>query len=698
MGYRIAVDTGGTFTDVAIADESGGLITGKGISTPERPFRGMLEALEMATDNLPIGVDDLLRQSDLMVYGTTLATNAILQQRTAKTAFLVTEGFPDILVLREGGKTEPFDFTSPYPEPYIPRHLTFEIPERVDAEGRIVEPLDEEYARGLLGTITNRGVEAIAVCLMWSIANPVHEDQLGLLIEEELPRIPFTLSHRLNPIIREYRRGSSAAIDASLKPIMQDHLRDIQRQLRLAGFDGDLLAATSVGGVLPLEEFIERPIYSVKSGPAMAPVAGRTYATAESDLPDDLIVCDAGGTSFDISLVRGGRISSTKETWLGSRYSGHITGLSSVDVRSIGAGGGSIAWVDEGGLLRVGPQSAGADPGPACYGKGGNLPTVTDAALVLGYIDSERFLDGRMWLDVEAAKESLGRVAEELDESVERCAYAILTIVNEHMVLAIQEITVNQGLDPRECLLVAGGGAGGLNIVPIARALGCRDVLVPRAAGALSAVGIQCSDVITEFSASGYANTASFDYQEINQLLDKLDGSIADFSRRLRDRGLSGFRTDYLVDAHYAYQIWELEVPLKTQRFHGPEDVEELLSAFHEEHERLFAVKEPQQHVECISWKARLTAELDKPPVAAISESRAVSEPKANSTRPAFFHGLGLTDTPEFLGQMLLPGMHVPGPAIVVEPTTTLIIYPGSSATVTSSDSYLLNIDGERGI
>ena len=459
MRYRIAIDVGGTFTDVVVADETGHLTIGKGLTTRERIFQGMEQGLAVVAEQLDEpNVMTLLGKADLFIYGTTTATNAVVEGKTGKTAFLTTEGFPDILVLREGGKTNAYDFSVPYPEPYVPRRLTFEIRERINAEGEIVMPLDVEHTRSVLTKLGARQIEAIGVCLVWSIANPVHESLLGTLIEEELPGIPYTLSSQLNPIIREYRRASAAVIDASLKPLMQRHLHEIDQDVREAGFGGEILGATSSGGVMPLQTLAERPINSVRSGPALAPVAALHDTRAEVG-DRDVITCDTGGTSFDVSLVRDGLIKSTRETWLGGQWIGHMTGLSSVDVRSIGAGGGSIAWIDSGGLLRIGPHSAGADPGPACYGRGGMHATVTDAALVLGYLDPAYFLGGRMQLDGRAAEQAVGTLATPLGQTADQMAQAILTLAGEAMVQAIQEISINEGVDPRETLLVAGGGA-----------------------------------------------------------------------------------------------------------------------------------------------------------------------------------------------------------------------------------------------
>ena len=451
MRYRITCDVGGTFTDVVVADEQGDLFLGKALTTPERLYDGLEDAVTDSATEIGLDVRALLQSSDLFVYSTTQATNAILEGRTARTALLVTEGFPDILVRREGGRLDPFNFAKENPEPYVPRRLTFEIPERVDSEGLVYTPLDVDRVVQVLKTLSELKVEAIAVSLLWSIVNPVHELAVGKLIEQHLAGVPFTLSHQINPIIREYRRTSSAAIDASLKPLMQHHLRDIDAGLRKSGFDGELVAATSFGGVMHMDDLMRRPIYAVKSGPALAPIAGKTYSESEAGL-GQVIVCDTGGTSFDVSLVRDGRVVFTRETWLGEQFTGHLTGLSSVDARSIGAGGGSIAWIDSGGLLRVGPRSAGADPGPACYGRGGNLCTVTDSALVLGYLDPDYFLGGRMKLDVNAARRVVDEIAVALGQPLLASAYGILAVANELMVGAIKEITVDEGVDPRDSL------------------------------------------------------------------------------------------------------------------------------------------------------------------------------------------------------------------------------------------------------
>src|ERR1700722_7153961 len=410
---RTTCDIGGTFTDVVVADAAGALIVAKALTQPRHLFGGLREALGRAAGQSEETLAELLGRASTFIFSTTQATNAILEGTTARTAFLCTEGFPDILVRREGGSLRPYDYSREFPAPYVPRRLTLEIPERIDAEGNVLVALDEAAAVARLADARVLGVEAVSVCLLWSTANPAHELALGELIERELPSVPYSLSHRTNPIVREYRRASGTSIDASLKPLMQHHLPEIAAGLQAEGFAGELLAASSAGGVVPMGELIDSPLWSVRSGPSLAPVAARTVAAGEAG-GGDVAVGDTGGRSFDLSLVRAGDLVFTSETWLGEPFAGHLTGLSSVDVRSIGAGGGSIAGVGPGGPLRVGPESERADPGPACYGLGGTRPTVTDAALVLGYIDPEQFLGGKMALDVGAAERSLQELADQL--------------------------------------------------------------------------------------------------------------------------------------------------------------------------------------------------------------------------------------------------------------------------------------------
>lgn len=688
MAFRISVDTGGTFTDAVIADVDGIRAIGKALTTPNRIFEGMHAAVEVAAQEIGLSGKSLFAQSDMLIYGTTRATNAVVTRSTAKTAFLTTRGFRDVLVLKEGGKYDPHDYSYDYPAPYIPRRYTFEIDERVDAQGNTVRPLDRDQARAVVRSLGARKFEAVAVCLLWSIASGSHEQEVGRLIEEELPGVPYTLSHRLIPIVREYRRASTTAIDASLKPVMQQHLREMESDLRTAGFCGELLIGTSGGGCQHVAEVAGRPVTMLKSGPAMAPVAGKAYITVE-DFGRDAIVCDTGGTTFDVGLVRDGELVYSRDSWLGRRWLGDMVAMSSVDVRSIGAGGGSIAWVDSGGLLRVGPQSAGAVPGPACYGAGGDQPTVTDACVVLGWFDPDYFNGGRMKLDAAAARRVIETLARKIGREVPDTAFAIITIANELMIKAIHEITVSEGVNPRESVIVAGGGAAGFNILPIARELGCATTIVPNTASAMSACGMQYSDIVFEQTRSRVTMSSSFDRDGVNAALSEIESALDQFRRDLHGTERAIVRKEFLVEARYKSQVWELDTPLPVERFRSHDDVAALVEAFHAVHDRVYAVRDEHSEVECVNWRGRISIRLSDPPEP-VHKKAAQHQPTWRSERPAYFGPDDLRTTPVFRGSDLEPGAFIAGPAIIEEPTTTIVVYPQMSATVSPSGHYIL--------
>ena len=688
MGYRISVDTGGTFTDMVLVDEDGNFSIGKALTTPERISEGMFSALEVVAESVGKSARDLLAKTDILIYGTTRATNAVVTKATARTAFLTTTGFRDILVLKEGGKHGPHDYSYDYPQPYIPRRHTFEINERIGSAGEIVRELDEAQARTVIETLKARNFEAVSVSLLWCIANNAHELRIGELIEEIMPGVPYTLSHQLAPILREYRRASATSIDASLKPLMQAHLRGMQSDLLEAGFSGDLLVSTSVGGCQEVETLVERPINTLKSGPAMAPVAGRAYSALEN-MGGDVIVCDTGGTTFDVGLVRDNQLVYSRDSWLGPQWLGDIIGASTVDVRSIGAGGGSIAWQDPGGLLRVGPQSAGSVPGPACYGNGGNEPTVTDAALVLGYIDPNYFNGGRLTLDRDAAERVIGDFGKTIGKTLDETAHAIMVIANELMIKAIGEITVNDGLNPRESVIVAGGGAAGFNIMPIARELGCDTVILPKTASALSACGMQFSSIVFEATRSRFTASNEFDIDGVNTALQEIEAELQEFKDSLATAAGAKTTIEFFVEARYKAQVWELDTALPSQRVEGADAVTALAESFHQTHERVHAVRDEGSPVEFVNWKGRISIEPFSPPEAP-DPVKGSQSPKPDETRSCFF-GDERVLTPVYRGDNLKIGDTLQGPAIIQEATTTIVVYPDMSAQLSAAGDYILN-------
>ena len=665
---RFAVDTGGTFTDLVIEDDDGRLSIYKSSTVPSDPVQGILNVFEVAAEERGLSRDQLLATGSVLIHGTTRGLNAVLTGNTARTAFLTTEGHPDILLFREGGRTEIFDLSKPYPEPYVPRALTFEVRERIGPAGEVLKPLDEEALRATLHEVRASDVEAVGVCLLWSIVNPAHEVRVGELLAELLPGVPVTLSHQLNPCVREYRRASSTCIDASLKPVMTEYIRSVEGRLSDAGFAGRVLIVTSGGGALDAQDVAAAPIHSLNSGPSMAPVAGRHFASSDA-AADMAIVADTGGTSYDVSVVRRGRIPWTRETWLGRPYFGHMTGLPSVDVRSVGAGGGSIAHVDSGGLLHVGPESAGADPGPVSYAAGGTRPTLTDACVVLGYIDPGYFLGGRARLDVGAAREAIrAQIARPLGLDELEAAPSIVRLATERMVSGIEEITIHQGIDPRDAVLVGGGGAAGLNTVAIARQLGCPEVIVPQIGPALSAAGALISDLARSFEITFRSTDRGFDYDGVNEVLARLESKARAFIDGPGEGAIAS-RIELSVEARYPHQVWELESPVRCERVGGEADLATLCADFHAVHREVFSIADEHSGIEFESWHARATCQLREP-----VSPRAGVVAGTPHTRDVYLPGRGLGPVPVWRLDSVPVGETQTGPAIVETATTTVVI------------------------
>jgi N-methylhydantoinase A len=688
---RLSVDIGGTFTDLVV-EERGELRLFKSPTMPADPVQGILDVLAMAAEADGVALGDLLARVESFSHATTRGLNAVLTGNVARTAFLTTAGHPDVLLLREGGRQNPFDFTVPFPEPYIPRRLTFEVPERVTSDGGVLQPLDEAAVVELCARLRELEIEAVAVCLLWATINPVHELAVAEVLERELPGVPYTLSHRLNPSLREYRRASSASIDASLKPLMSEYIEGLTSRLRDAGLAGRILMVTSVGGVMDAVDAAAAPIVTINSGPSMAPVAGRAYAAAELGA-DAVIVADAGGTTYDVTLVRRGEIPSTRSAWVGDEGTGHMTGLPSIDVKSVGAGGGSIAWVDSGGLLHVGPQSAGSVPGPACYGRGGIAATVTDAALVLGYLDPASFSNGSMTLDVDAARAAIDRdVSRRLGLDTVAAAHAVLELTTEQMVRAIEEITLQQGIDPARAVLVGGGGAAGINAVAVARRLGSERLVLPAVGSALAAAGALMSDLTAVYSSTVPALTSAFDTARVNEALATLRERCFAFAERV-----GSTRADVTVtlfaEARYPQQIWELEVPLRSHEF-DEASVARFAADFHATHAEILGISDDRSPVEVVSWGARARV-----PLRGESEMLTARAPRSAeaSSRPAYVHGSGVIDVPVRPLATLTAGQAVSGPVLIESPFTTIVVADVSTVELGPAGSVLITPVREAG-
>ena len=682
MTYRVGIDIGGTFTDCVVHGENLVPLIVKSPSTPADFSQGFLDVLSVAAERLKISRKELLRQTAIIVHGTTVSTNALVTRSTARTGLFATKGHPDVLTLREAPRKRPWNWKLDYPDPFVPRNRTVEVGGRIDSLGNEVEPLNEDDVRTGAALLLRAGIEAVAVSLLWSFVNPTHELRVGEILAEEMPGIPVSLGHRVNPIPREYRRTIATAIDASLRPVVNAYVDKLTRALEGAGFAGRLLIANCSGGMMPPEEITASPIQSVMSGPTLAPVAAR-HAAPERDV----IVADMGGTTFDVAAIRGGQILVTPEAMI---LEHDMLGLPKVDVRSVGAGGGSVAWVDGGGLLHVGPQSAGARPGPACYGLSGTKATVTDANIVLGIIDPDFFLGGKIRLDRKLAEEAVGKVAEKLRLGLIETAYAIHTTASHNMIGAIEDITVNEGLNPRDSLLVTGGGATACHIAGMADVLGLPGFMVPRLSAGLSAHGGLVSDIRWTAAASAYTDSQGFDVAKVNRTLAELEGRCVGFldragvppEKRTLEPAFMG---------RYQYQAWEIEVPFArgAEMRLAANDVPGLLAAFHAMHRRIYGIADEGNLVEFVSWKLTAVGRTSASPAAAKPPGTTREQPPMKSQRPVYLGpSLGQVTLPVYAGADCAGGRPVEGPALIEEETTTLLLLPGTTARTDADGNY----------
>jgi N-methylhydantoinase A len=683
----ISLDIGGTFTDFVVRDADGAIATYKSSTTTGRISDGIFNGLEMIAARRGLDLDGLLRDCRSFACGTTVATNAILERKTAKTGLLCTAGFRDTLLIREGGKADTYNLWVDFPEPYLPRRLTFGITERMNAEGGIETPLDESQVHAAIAQMQDWGVEAIAVSLLWSIANPAHELRIGELIAAQWPGIPFSLGHQVHPTIREYRRTSAAAIDASLKPIVHRNVNELRARLEARGFTGVLSLVTSNGGRTSIEEVMAKPVYLCMSGPSAISHAGSEIGRMEGVAHGNIITVDMGGTSFDVSVTTAWQTPMHREGMIG----GELFGVPSVEVLTIGAGGGSIARIDAGGFIHVGPESAGAFPGPACYGRGGVRPTVTDANLVRGLLDPDGFADGQMQLSRDAAQQAVATaVGTPLGMGAAEAASLICLTIEQNMVGAIEDITVRRGVDPRDFVLVSGGSAGGLHAAAIARELGMRQVIVPRAAGVLSAFGIDRGDVKFNFARSLFTSSDHFDYDRVARVLQDLDAEGRAYLDRM---GVPEPRRvlQFTAEARYTGQVWQLTLPLATPAIRDPAALAALVEEFHRLHEQYYSVRSPEDAVEITEWNLVAIGGSEKRADAVPDE---MTRPMPPPERRAAFlkEEGGAIDLPVYTLETMPIGPAVAGPCLIQDKLTVTLVPGAAQARITGHRSIVIDL------
>jgi N-methylhydantoinase A/oxoprolinase/acetone carboxylase beta subunit len=673
---RIAVDIGGTFTDLQILDARDGAVRAwKTPTTPEDPSIGLLRGVTEAAERFGFALPEV----GLLLHGTTIATNAVLERRLARGVLLSTAGFEDVLEITRHVRRELYAVD---PDPFpclIERDRRLGIVERLRADGSVETPLDEAAMPALLERLDALGAEAVAVCLLHSYVNPVHEQRLKALLQAARPGLPVSLSSEVSPEIREYERSSTTVLNALLVPVVKAYLDRLEKRLGEGGFQPMVFLVQSNGGVCSLRAAAEQPARLLLSGPSGGALAAGRIAQLLAR--PNLVAVDMGGTSFDVSVVQGGRVSVVTQ--------GEIdrlpVRLPMVEMRTIGAGGGSIASVDHGGRLTVGPRSAGARPGPVAYGRGGVEPTVTDANLALGRLDPDYFLGGAMKLDMPATRAAIAeKVGTPLGLGVEQAAQGMLTVTNANLGAAVRLSLFEKGLDPREFSMLSFGGAGGLHATDVAAEMGITEVIFPREPGTLSAYGILYSDLVQDIARSRVMPAVAASLPGIGEILGELRAT-ADARLAADGVGPAARGIEVAVDMRYHGQAFELLVPWGDIATPDAAALEMLLARFHAMHHQRFSYSDAQEAVEIVTLRVIATGRLPKPDAADVQPA---ARPALKGSRRVFEDG-AWRDIPVWDREALPPEDIITGPAIVEEPFATHYISRGWTATLAAAGALI---------
>ncbi len=680
MTYHLGVDIGGTFTDFALLDVATGEIdVFKVLTTPRDPAQGALTGIRSFLAHRGISHESLAN----IIHATTLVANALIEHTGALVGLLTTRGFRDVLEIRTEQRYDIHDLFLRYPPPLSPRYLRRGIRERVDRDGRILVPIDSADVRAVVDAFKAAGVEAVAVSFLHAFRNPSHEKLVGELIQAEWPGVPLSLSSTVAPEIREFERTSTTVANAYVQPLVARYLLSLRDQLKAAGFKGNFYPMLSSGSISPLSAVIEQPIRLVESGPAAGAIAAAHFGGLAGK--HDLLSLDMGGTTAKLSLIHDGRpaIAPSLEVARVHRFkkgSGYPLAIPTVETMEIGAGGGSIAWIDSLGLLKIGPQSAGASPGPASYGFGGEEPTVTDADVVLGYLNPEYFLGGQMPLDPEAAKAAIARVVGPLGLSLVEAADGIHRLVNENMASAARIHVIEKARDPRKYALMCFGGAGPVHAAGVARILGASEVIAPPSAGVMSAIGLLIAPTAFDFARSYPTPLQDTNWAEIQALFHEME------LRGLEFLHAAGIAEDHAViqrsvDGRFEGQLHEISIPLPADLSNI--EVAEFTRRFNTQYEMLYRHLPSSISIELLTWRVTVSgrpAEVHAPPVRVSARSADVA---VKGRRSAFFSEANdYISTPVYDRYRLGPGMRFPGPAIVEERESTVVIRPRMSGYV----------------
>ncbi len=668
--YRLSTDVGGTFTDGVLLDESTGQMRlSKVLSTPVNPAIGTIECIE----KLDVGLEEV----SFLAHGTTVVINALIEGTGAKTALITTEGFRDILEIGRSNRLEMYDALYKKPDPLVPRHLRFGIKERLSAAGEVLVPLDEEDLDRIIEDLRRHEVEAVAVCLLNAYSNPEHEEKIGKLLRERYPEVTYSLSHLITRRYYEYERTSTAVQNAYVMPLVGNYLRHLEQELTDRGFGNVLQIMQSNGGVMTSSVARNMPIGMVESGPAAGAIGASQLAGLIGY--ENVIAYDMGGTTAKTAIITSGMPETTDSYSVLERP----ILLPVTDLREIGAGGGSIAWIDEAGALHVGPQSAGADPGPSCYKLGGTEPTVTDANLQLGLLNPDYFLGGEMEIDSGLATESIGKIASYYDLSVDEAALGIIKIVNTNMSALLQSITIKRGYDPREFALVAFGGAGPIHAAAIAQEMNIPTIIVPMNSGVFSAWGMLMADLRHDFALTHIRTVNEAEVAEINAMFRDLESRLREIFKQenVPDEDIV---VSYEMDLRYLGQEHTLTVAVPSNFTEA--DKATTSQAFDDLHYSVYGHNAPEESKVMVSLKAIGIGKVKKPELQAIPKGDSTPAADAEIGLRRVYRGEGrYEEFGVFRREKLLAGNVIRGPAVVEETTATTVV---ESDQVCSVDQY----------
>lgn len=684
---HIGVDIGGTFTDLVATNDSGGLINSKSLSTPEDQSIGIMDCLRKA------GLD--LSQSELFLHGCTVAINTVLERKGAKTALVTTRGFRDVYEIGRCNRTESYNLYFHRPKPLIPRHLRFEVTERMNFEGKVLTPLAVEELDGIIDTIKREGVESVAVCLLHSYANPDHERQIAEILRKALPDVYVTISSDIIREFREYERTSTTALNAYIGPIVVKYLASLENRLHESGFSGNMLIMQSNGGAMSVETAKKIPVAMMESGPVSG-VAGAIQVGRALGY-SNVISFDMGGTTAKTSLSSDGKLQyTTNGYYIGGYASGQPMMLPVVDIVEVGAGGGSIAWIDGAGSLKVGPISAGSVPGPVCYRRGGQEPTITDANLVLGRIGPHSFLGGEMDVLVDEPRKAIEeKIAVPLGITWQEAAFGITEIADAVMSLALRQITVEKGYDPRDFVMVASGGAGPLHIMSLAKELSIPVVIIPNLPGQFSALGMLMSNLQHNYVRTFLNSYEDCDFEQLNAIIGQM---VEEAKVTLLDEGahVDQLRMQPFVDMRYAGQEYTISVPVENEQLREDQRAA-LRNQFDEMHLRTYGHFAKEEKVEIVAIRLIAESVIDSRDLTS-SGCDTWGDGQPYDERDVYFsRETGFVKTPVYKRDNLFAGQEFDGPAIIEEYSSNTVVYPGDHVRVHETGHIIIDVKLENG-